>query len=265
MPHLHPRTPEPRAFLARATPAAVAYARPPPDSPRAGSRCSHASPCQTAAPELHLHAPAQHAPPVPNPFQNFSLDQNLLELGSPLPHLVYAAATTAKAAFWPLQPRNGTLNSSCIASLVAAASPALQRQPLPPTTRAWPSLRAAAALAPRASALRPAPATAAAPLLGAVASRRLPRALARARLRASCATPLAARAEPLPAPAPSRRLPRAWARLAARRAAACARAPASARARRRLAHAPVRPRARRLLRLQLPLPVRKRGGKRGGK
>jgi hypothetical protein len=166
MPHLHPRTPEPRAFLARATPAAVAYARPPPDSPRARSCCSHASPRQTAAPELQLHAPALHAPPVPNPFQNFSLDQNLLELGSPLPHLVSAAATTARAAFWPLQPRNGALNRSCIASLTAAASPALQRQPLPPITRAGPSLRVAAALAPRASALRPAPATAAAPLLG---------------------------------------------------------------------------------------------------
>jgi hypothetical protein len=58
-----PYTTEPRAFLARVTPAAVAYARPPPGSPRAGSCCSHASPCQTAAPELHLHAP-----PVPKLF-----------------------------------------------------------------------------------------------------------------------------------------------------------------------------------------------------
>jgi hypothetical protein len=71
----------------------------------------------------------------------------------------------------------------------------------------------------------------------------------------ACAPP-APRRQPL---GPSRPL-----RL--RRAAACARTPASARAHRRLAHAPMRPRARRLLWLQLLLPVRKRGGgKRGGK
>jgi hypothetical protein len=50
-----PYTTEPRACLAHATPGTVAYARPPPGSPRAGPYCPRASPRQTAAPELHLH------------------------------------------------------------------------------------------------------------------------------------------------------------------------------------------------------------------
>jgi hypothetical protein len=119
-----------------------ARVRPPPGTPHAGSCCPRASPRQTAAPELHPHAPVLHAPLVPSPLQC------RLVL---CPH----AASTAPAA----RPFLCCASSRTPPSVAAWARPACTPQlPRCRPARLLHASRAPEPLAPPCAAPAPAPA-----------------------------------------------------------------------------------------------------------